>query len=49
MPTSGIYFWNFGSPQLMLFMRNAGQLEPAGRYNSGPLAAGTQLRLVAVG
>ena len=45
----GMYAWNSGSPQLMLFVRNAGNWNQLGTYNSGPLAAGTQLRLVAVG
>ena len=45
----GIYYWNFGSPDLMLFLRNAGNWSELGAYSTGPLAAGTQLRLVAVG
>ena len=45
----GIYFWNFGSPELMLFERNAGNWTELNAYNTAPLAAGTQLRLVAAG
>jgi hypothetical protein len=45
----GIYFWNEGSPELMLFERNAGSWTWFGSYNSGPLAAGTQLKLMVVG
>jgi hypothetical protein len=45
----GIYTWNSGSPQLQLYVRNAGNWSQLGSYNSGALAAGTQLRLVAVG
>jgi hypothetical protein len=46
----GLYFWNSGNPQLMLFKRIGGgwtQLGPT--YDCGPLAAGTQLKLMAVG
>ena len=46
----GIYFWNNGTPQLRLYKRTAGTLTQLGSsYNSGPLAAGTQLQLSAVG
>jgi hypothetical protein len=46
----GIYFWNSGSPQLRLYKRSAGAWVQLGAsYSSGPLAAGTKLRLVAVG
>jgi hypothetical protein len=45
----GMYAWNSGSPQLMLFVRSAGNWNQLGTYSSGPLTAGTQLRLVAVG
>ena len=45
----GVYYWNNGSPQLMLFERNAGNWNQLGSYDSGALAAGTQLKLVAVG
>ena len=45
----GVYYWNSGSPELMLFKRSGSNWTQLGSYNSGPLAAGTQLRLVAVG
>ena len=46
----GFYYWNYGSPELMLFKRYGGRLGPARQpYNSGPLAAGTQLEVTAVG
>ena len=46
----GIYFWNSGSPQLRLYKRSAGTWTQLGSsYNCGPLAAGTQLKLTAVG
>ena len=46
----GIYFWNSGSPVLRLYKRSAGNWTQLGSsYNSGPLAAGTQLKLTAVG
>src|SRR5262252_3305331 len=46
----GIYNWNNGSPNLMLFRRNGTTwTQLGGTYNSGPLAAGTQLEVVAVG
>jgi len=45
----GIYYWNSGSPELVLYVRNAGNWTQLGAYNSGPLAAGTQLKLTAVG
>lgn len=47
---AGIYFWNYGDPQLRLYKRTSGnwyQLGPS--YESGPLPAGTQLTLGAVG
>ena len=46
----GIYYWNHGRPELMLFLRRGGgfrQLGPS--YASGRLAVGTRLELVAVG
>ena len=47
---AGLYYWNFGSPELMLFKRSNGAWTQLGAtYNSGTLAAGTQLRLVAIG
>ena len=46
----GIYYWNNGSPELMLFRRISGGWGQIGSvYKSGPLAAGTQLELTAVG
>ena len=47
---AGLYYWNFGKPELMLFKRSGGAWAQLGAsYNSGVLAAGTQLRLVATG
>jgi hypothetical protein len=46
----GIYNWNGGSPNVMLFERNAGNWTQLGStYNSGPLAAGTTLKLMVTG
>jgi hypothetical protein len=46
----GIYFWNNGNPVLRLYKRNAGSWTQLGAsYSCGPLAAGTKLKLVAVG
>jgi hypothetical protein len=45
----GIYYWNHGRPELMLFLRHAGGFRLLGSYASGPLAAGTRLKLVAAG
>ena len=46
----GIYNWNNGNPNLMVFERNGGNWSQLGNtYNCGPLAAGTQLKLVVVG
>ena len=46
----GIYFWNSGSPVLRLYKRSAGTwIQLGGSFNSGPLAAGTRLKLSAVG
>ncbi len=45
----GFYYWNNGNPEVMLFLRNGGSWKELGAYNSGALAAGTQLTLVAVG
>ena len=42
----GFYYWNNGSPVLMLFKRSGGGWAQLGStYNSGPLAAGTTLEL----
>ena len=47
---AGLYYWNFGSPELMLFKRSNGAwTQLGGTYNPGPLAAGTQLQVSAVG
>ena len=46
----GVYFWNSGSPELMLFKRNGGSWTQLGSsYSSGPLPDGTQLKVEAVG
>ena len=46
----GIYFWNYGNPQLRIYKRIGGQwTQLGGSYDSGPLSAGTQLTLSAVG
>lgn len=46
----GIYWWNRGRPELKLYVRHAGNWTPIGSvYNSGPLAAGTKLKLIAIG
>ena len=47
---AGIYNWDNGSPELMLFKRAGGQWAELGStYSSGPLTAGTVLKLEAVG
>src|SRR5208337_980502 len=47
----GIYYWNNGNPELMIFLRSGGgswtQLGNA--YSCGPLTAGTRLKLMVVG
>src|SRR5215469_637456 len=45
----GIYFWNNGKPELMLFKRSGGGWAQLAAYKSGPLPAGTRLKLIAVG
>jgi hypothetical protein len=46
----GIYFWNSGSPDLMLFKRiNGGWTQLGSSYPVSALAAGTQLKLTVVG
>jgi hypothetical protein len=46
----GAYLWNSGNPELVLFMRTNGSWSQLGTaYSCGPLAAGTQLKLMAVG
>ncbi len=46
---AGIYFWNGGRPELLVFKRSGGSWNPLASYSSGPLAPGTQLKLVAAG
>ena len=50
LSATGFYFWNYGSPELMLFKRNPG-LDPAGRGLQFGEAAlgGMQLQVQAVG
>jgi hypothetical protein len=45
----GIYYWNFGSPELMIFVRYEGSWTSLASVGTGPLTAGTKLRLVVVG
>ena len=46
----GIYKWNNGSPELQLFKRSGSSwTQLGGTYNSGALAAGTQLQVKATG
>ena len=46
----GVYSWNSGSPELLLYKRTSGTWSQLGSpYSCGALAAGTQLGLVAVG
>ena len=46
----GLYSWNNGSPELLIFERNGGNFSQLGdAYSSGPLPAGTQLKLMVVG
>ena len=47
----GIYSWNSGSPVLQLFKRTgtSNWTQLGSTYSSGPLAAGTQLEVAAVG
>ena len=46
----GLYFWNNGSPELLLFKRISGNWTQLGAtYQSGPLVAGTQLNLTVTG
>jgi hypothetical protein len=47
---AGLYFWNNGSPELMLFRRTAGNWAQLGAsVPTGPLAAGTELEVQAAG
>lgn len=45
----GIYDWNGGRPELILFARSGNSWTSLGGYRCGPLAAGTRLKLMAVG
>ncbi len=46
----GLYFWNYGNPELMLFKRISGNWTQLGASSSqGALAAGTQLNLSVTG
>jgi putative esterase len=46
----GMYFWNSGDPELRIYKRVGGKWTQLGEsYDSGPLPAGTQLRVTAVG
>ncbi len=46
----GIYFWDYGSPVLELFKRvGGGWVQLGSAYDSGALAAGTELEVEAVG
>ena len=45
----GIYFWNGGSPELMLFVRDNGNWAELGAGPTSPLAPGTTLSLSATG
>jgi Putative esterase len=46
----GLYFSNNGTKELRLYKRSAGTwIQLGSTYNSGPLAAGTQLQLTAAG
>ncbi len=45
----GIYYWDYGSPELMLFKLDNGSWSELGASSTSPLAAGTQLTLAAVG
>ena len=47
---AAVYFWNSGSPELLLFRRDGSSWSQIGStYNCGPLPAGTTLKLMAVG
>ena len=45
----GIYFWDNGSPELMLFLRDKGNGSQLGASGTRPLNSGTTLTLTAVG
>ena len=47
---AGLYYWNYGSPELMLFKRsNGGWSQLGSSYSCGVLAAGTALQVMAAG
>jgi hypothetical protein len=47
---AGLYFWNNGAPQLVLYKRNSGTWSQlGGAYGVAALAAGTQLQITAAG
>ena len=47
---AGLYFWNYGSPELMLFKRSTGNWTQLGSsVGVAALPAGTQLQVKAVG
>src|SRR5215469_1701437 len=47
---TGLYFWNYGNPQLMLFKRTGGNWTQLGNsVATAPLPAGTTLEVTAVG
>ena len=45
----GLYSWNSGSPELVIFKQSGGASSQLASATTSPLAAGTQLKLVAVG
>jgi hypothetical protein len=47
----GIYYWNNGNPELIIFKRSGGSswTQLGNAYNCGPLSAGTLLKLMVVG
>jgi len=45
----GVYYWNSGSPQVLLFSRAGTTWNQLGVYNTGALSAGTTLKLEAIG
>ena len=47
---AGLYYWNYGSPELMLFKRTGGGWAQLGACTTpGRWPAGTQLQMTAVG
>jgi hypothetical protein len=45
----GLYFWNSGSPEVMLFLRQGGGWAQLAAASTAALPGGTQLKLTAVG